>query len=86
MHRAGVPLPGILDCTFEKPAMSASTTAHESVDDWQSRAGEYAEWGREIANEWSESVEAHIRTQPLAAVLIAGGVGFVVGWFATRRS
>jgi ElaB/YqjD/DUF883 family membrane-anchored ribosome-binding protein len=86
MHKAGTSLPDRRFNRVRITIMSASTTPHESVDDWQSRAGEYAEWGRDIASEWGESVEGQIRAQPLAAVLIAGGVGFLLGWFSTRRS
>ncbi len=71
--------------------MSASTTTHgatthEAADGWQSRAGEYAERGSEMVAECGEAIESQIRSKPLAAVLIAGGVGFLLGWFWTRRS
>lgn len=70
--------------------MSASATSQETArsvaEEWQSRAGEYAERGRELAEDWGEVVENQIRARPLGAVLVAGGVGFAIGWLVTRRS
>lgn len=83
MHKAGGSLPG---GALRVIGMSSNTTTHQTEPDWQSRSGEYAEWSREIASELGETVEQHIRAQPLTAVLIAGGVGFLLGWFSTRRS
>lgn len=70
--------------------MSSSSTndrqAAAAENGWQSQAGDYAERGREAAADLAHVVERQIRQRPLGSVLIAGGLGFLLGWISTRRS
>jgi len=51
----------------------------------QQAVGEYYEQGRESLREMNKSVEEKIREKPLQALLVAGGVGLLVG-LLWRRS
>ena len=59
--------------------------AGEYYDQGRQMAGEYYDQGRQKAMEWSEEVENYVREQPMKSVLIAAGVGLVLG-FLWRRS
>lgn len=72
------------------------TAAHEQVDHLRENAGEYYQQGRQMAGDyyqqgrekamaWGEEVENYVREQPMKSVLIAAGVGVVLG-FLWRRS
>jgi len=49
-----------------------STHAQEVVS-------EYYQLGRERAQEWEQTLEAQIREKPIQSLLIAGGVGLLLG-------
>src|SRR6266545_3778316 len=51
----------------------------------QQAVGEYYEQGRESLREMNKSVEEKIREKPLQALLVAGGVGLLLG-LLWRRS
>jgi len=57
----------------------------DRMEDLQSRASEYYEQGRAKVRELNESVENRIRAQPLAYLLLAGGIGFALGFLLTKR-
>lgn len=59
--------------------------AQEQVEHLRQNAGEYYQQGREKAVEWGEELENYVREQPIKSVLIAAGVGMVLG-FLWRRS
>ena len=59
--------------------------AEEYYEQGRQMAGEYYDQGRQKAMEWSEEVENYVREQPMKSVLIAAGVGLVLG-FLWRRS
>lgn len=42
-------------------------------------ASEYYQLGRERAQEWEQALEAQIREKPIQSLLIAGGVGLLLG-------
>lgn len=48
-------------------------------------AAQYYEQGRQKAMEWEEGFEDYVREQPVKSVLIAAGIGLVLG-FLWRRS
>jgi ElaB/YqjD/DUF883 family membrane-anchored ribosome-binding protein len=61
--------------------MSGNVTgaAREQYDNLRQSATEYYDYGRERAQEWQTQVEEYVREQPIKAVMIAAGVGIVLG-------
>jgi ElaB/YqjD/DUF883 family membrane-anchored ribosome-binding protein len=57
----------------------------DSIDSLKARATDYVDQGRERAGELAHTFEDTIHERPLAAILVAGAVGFVVGCFMSRR-
>jgi len=60
-------------------------TASEKMGELRDSASEYYERGRDRMYEAEQTVEDYIREQPLKSVLIAAGVGFVLGACYLRR-
>lgn len=48
-------------------------------------AADYIHRGKEKAQEWEESLESYVQNKPLQAVLIAAGVGLLLGLLWKRR-
>jgi len=59
--------------------------AQDKFDQLRDQASEYYEQGRERAREWEQSLESYVQEQPMKALLIAAGVGALIG-FLYRRS
>jgi len=59
--------------------------AREKYNQLSEQAHEYYEQGRQKAQEWEESLESYIQEKPLQAVLIAAGVGVLLGLLWKRR-
>jgi ElaB/YqjD/DUF883 family membrane-anchored ribosome-binding protein len=59
--------------------------AQEKFDQLRDQASEYYEQGRERAREWEQSLESYVQDQPLKSLLIAAGIGTLIG-FLYRRS
>ena len=53
--------------------------ATERYSQLKDQASEYYETGRERAREWEEGLEQYVQEKPLQAVLIAAGVGVLLG-------
>ena len=53
--------------------------AKEKFNDLRQSASEYYEQGRERAREWEQNLEAYVQDQPVKSLLIAAGVGFLLG-------
>jgi ElaB/YqjD/DUF883 family membrane-anchored ribosome-binding protein len=51
----------------------------------QSRAAEYYGQGREKLHDLNQSLEHRVRAQPLTYLLVAGSVGFALGFLLTKR-
>jgi len=51
----------------------------ERIGDIKDQANEYYEQGRQRAQEWEQSLEDYVREQPIKSLLIAAGVGLVLG-------
>ncbi len=64
---------------------AAKQTAEQALASARETASEYLERGREQALELGHTVERQIRTQPMRAILIAAGVGFLLGACLMRR-
>jgi ElaB/YqjD/DUF883 family membrane-anchored ribosome-binding protein len=63
----------------------ARDAAQERLDDLQNTASEYYERGVDKMHEVEQSVEEYICRQPVKSVLIAAGIGLVLGRFMMRR-
>jgi ElaB/YqjD/DUF883 family membrane-anchored ribosome-binding protein len=53
--------------------------AGERYSQLRDQATEYYDQGRERAKEWEEGLESYVHEKPLQAVLIAAGVGVLLG-------
>jgi|SRR3954465_12445399 len=60
-------------------------TATEQYDQLRDQASEYYEQGRQRALEMEQSLEQYVQEKPIQALLIAAGVGMVLGWLWKRR-
>jgi ElaB/YqjD/DUF883 family membrane-anchored ribosome-binding protein len=57
----------------------ASEMAQEKLERVKAGAAEWAEEGRERVEEMGESVEQYIADHPVKSMLIAAGIGLIVG-------
>lgn len=53
--------------------------AREQYENLRDQASQYYEQGRERAKEWEQNLENYVQEQPVKAMLIAAGVGFLLG-------
>ena len=53
--------------------------AREKYSQLSDQAQEYYQQGRQKAEEWEQNLESYIQEKPLQAVLIAAGVGVLLG-------
>ena len=58
--------------------------AEEKFNELRDQASQYYDQGREAAKEWEQGLEDYVQAQPLKALLIAAGVGALVGFFWRR--
>ena len=58
--------------------------ASEKYNELRDQAQEYYEQGRERAMEWEQGLEGYVREKPLQSLLIAAGVGMLVGMIWKR--
>ena len=58
--------------------------AREQYEHLRESAQDYFEQGRAKAEEWTGNVESYVQEQPMKALLIAGGIGLLLG-FLWRR-
>ncbi len=63
----------------------ARKTAQEKVEQLRASASEYCEEGRDKVQQVEHSFAQYVREQPLKSVLIAAGVGLVLGRLWMRR-
>ena len=59
--------------------------ATDGIQRLRSTANEYVDQGRVKAREVQETVEEHVRDEPMKALVIAAAVGFLFGVFFVRR-
>ena len=60
-------------------------TAQETVERLRAGAADSAREGRDKAQQVERSLAQYVREQPLKSILIAAGVGLVLGRFWMRR-
>ena len=53
--------------------------ASQKYEQLRDSAGDYYQQGRERAQEWEQNIEDYVREKPLQAVLMAAGVGVLLG-------
>ena len=53
--------------------------AQEKYERVSGQARDYFEHGREAAQQWENELESYVHEKPVQAVLIAAGVGLLVG-------
>jgi ElaB/YqjD/DUF883 family membrane-anchored ribosome-binding protein len=53
--------------------------ASEKLHEVRDKAQKYYDAGRDTAEQWEQSIEGYVQEKPLQAVLIAAGVGLLVG-------
>ncbi|CAN5438984.1 hypothetical protein BH09PLA1_BH09PLA1_19400 [soil metagenome] len=53
--------------------------ATEQYQNLREQAGEYFQEGRERAQEWEQSIEQYVQEKPIQSLLIAAGVGMLLG-------
>ena len=70
----------------EEVADRAMLLAEEAAREAKVKATEYSEEAQEWAEDNAEELRAHVRAQPLASLLIAGGIGAFLGAIFLRRS
>ena len=70
----------------EHLAGRARQTAEDLLSGLKANAADYLELGRGKAAELTETVEEQIRNRPTAAIAVAAGIGFALGFLWKRRS
>lgn len=63
----------------------ARDAVQEGLEHMQENASEFYDQGRDTARKAARSLEQYIAGQPLMSILIAGGLGLLVGRFWRRR-
>jgi len=58
---------------------NAYEAATQKYDDLKETATEYYQAGREKAQQWESQIESYVRDQPIKSLLMAAGVGIIVG-------
>jgi ElaB/YqjD/DUF883 family membrane-anchored ribosome-binding protein len=58
---------------------AARDAATEKYNQLRDQASTYYEQGRERATEWEQSLEQYVHEKPIQAVMIAAGVGVLLG-------
>jgi ElaB/YqjD/DUF883 family membrane-anchored ribosome-binding protein len=71
--------------SLQELGSSVKEAAQEGMDNLRHTATEYLEQGKAKAKEIEQSLESRVRSNPLAAVCIATGIGFLLGACYMRR-
>lgn len=53
--------------------------ATEQYNQMRDRANDYYEQGRQKAQEWEQGLESYVHEKPMQALLVAAGVGLLLG-------
>jgi len=64
---------------------STRRTVEEAASDLRSGVSEYLNRGKERLVQMEEGVEGYVQEHPIRSILIAAGVGVVVGALISRR-
>jgi ElaB/YqjD/DUF883 family membrane-anchored ribosome-binding protein len=63
----------------------ARTAANRKYEELRDSATDYYQHGKERAQEWEQSLEQYVQEKPLRSVLIAAGIGVVLGLLWKRH-
>ena len=66
-------------------AESARKDVRRELERVREKAGEMMDRGRESVERVRESVSDRVRERPLTSVLVAGGIGLLLGMLVARR-
>jgi ElaB/YqjD/DUF883 family membrane-anchored ribosome-binding protein len=53
--------------------------AREKYEQFSGQAHDYYDQGRQKAQEWEQGLESYVQEKPIQALLIAAGVGMLLG-------
>jgi ElaB/YqjD/DUF883 family membrane-anchored ribosome-binding protein len=53
--------------------------AKEKYEQLSGQAQDYYDQGRDMAHDWEQSLEGYVKEKPMQALLIAAGVGLLLG-------
>ena len=62
----------------------AGSQVQEKIGQIRDQANEYYEQGKEQAREWEQGLEAYVQEKPIQSLLIAAGVGMLLGMLWKR--
>ena len=65
-------------------ASNAREAAGETMEHWRESATESLKRGKQRATEVEKTIEHYIRDEPMKSVLIAAGVGLLIGFLWKR--
>jgi ElaB/YqjD/DUF883 family membrane-anchored ribosome-binding protein len=71
--------------TLQDAGQAARRMATDGVEQVRETASEYWDQGRAKAEELTESLQTNVRDRPMAAILIAAGIGFLLGVACASR-
>jgi len=71
--------------SLQEMGSSAKHMAQDQFEGMRDSLGEYYERGRERAMELEQTFENRIRERPLSSLLVATGVGFLLGMLLMRK-
>jgi ElaB/YqjD/DUF883 family membrane-anchored ribosome-binding protein len=71
--------------SLQEMGSSAKQMAQEKYETVRDSMAEYYEQGREKAMELEQSLETRVREKPLSSLLVATGLGFLIGMLWMRK-
>ena len=63
----------------------ARAAAEEKYQELREHASDYYEQGRDMAHDWEQTLEGYVQEKPLQSLLIAAGVGLLLGILWKRK-
>ena len=84
-NRSGAADESTLKDDLSAVADSARKDVRRELERVREKAGEMMDRGRESVERVRESVSDRVRERPLTSVLVAGGIGLLLGMLVARR-
>lgn len=70
---------------FERLGQATKDIASDSLEAVKSELGGLYKQGQKKATEVGGQLEDRVRSHPMQTLLIAAGVGFIIGWFNRKK-